>query len=175
MTPLTNSASITHISFIYRLYFLYFEPFGAILGTYLCLFNPQRFLSGTVPLPAYISFSTPSSGSSLSSISTSSSADRTVTISPLLQMQLINIASLYILFAITEGVVLRLTRQKSIWVAIIAAMACADMGHLYAAWSVSPDRMGDVMGWNGDERINYGTLFAGLGLRVLFLMGVGRR
>ncbi|KAH6712592.1 hypothetical protein BKA61DRAFT_486138 [Leptodontidium sp. MPI-SDFR-AT-0119] len=162
------------ISLIYRLYFLYFEPFGALAGTYLCLFNPQRFLSGTVPLPAYLSFSTPSSGFS-SITTTSTSANRTVAISPLLQMQLINIASLYILFAITEGVVLRLTRQKSIWLAIITAMACADVGHLYAAWSVSPERMGEVMSWNSDERINYGTLFAGLGLRVLFLMGVGRR
>lgn len=54
-------------------------------------------------------------------------------------------------------------------------MACADVGHLYAAWSVSPERMGEVMSWNGDERINYGTLFAGLGLRILFMMGVGRR
>ncbi|KAL5322870.1 hypothetical protein ACEPPN_010849 [Leptodophora sp. 'Broadleaf-Isolate-01'] len=173
MAPSTNPASISRISLIYQLYFLYFEPFGALAGTYLCLFNPQRFLSGTVPLPAYLSYSTPSSG--LTSSTASTSANRTTVISPLLQMQLINIASLYILFAITEGVVLRLTRQKSIWLAIITAMACADVGHLYAAWSVSPERMGEVMSWNGDERINYGTLFAGLGLRILFMMGVGRR
>ncbi|KAH7348340.1 hypothetical protein BKA65DRAFT_500403 [Rhexocercosporidium sp. MPI-PUGE-AT-0058] len=167
MAPPTNSTSITHISLIYRFYFLYYEPFGAILGTYLCLFNPQRFLSGTVPVPAYLSFSSPSG--------MTTSTNHTITISPILQMQLINIASLYVLFAITEGVVLRLTRQKSIWLAIITAMACADTGHLYAAWSVSPARMGDVGAWNGDEWINYGTLFAGLGLRILFLMGVGRR
>lgn len=90
-------------------------------------------------------------------------------------MQLINVASLYVLFAITEGVVLRLTRQKSIWLAIIAAMACADVGHIYAAWKVCPERIAEVMGWTGDEWINYGTLFAGLGLRVLFLLGYGRR
>ncbi|PVH74827.1 hypothetical protein DL98DRAFT_518986 [Cadophora sp. DSE1049] len=158
--------SLTHISLLYRLYFLYFEPFGALSGTYLCLFNPQRFLSGTVPLPAYLALSSPSP---------TTPTTRTVPLDPLLTMALINIASLYILFAITEGVVLRLTRQKSVWLAIITAMACADVGHLYAAWWVAPGRMGDVGGWNGDEWINYGTLFAGLGLRVLFLMGVGRR
>ncbi|KAH7419629.1 hypothetical protein BKA64DRAFT_737787 [Cadophora sp. MPI-SDFR-AT-0126] len=160
--------SITHISLLYRLYFLYWEPFGALAGTYLCIFNPQRFLSGTVPLPAYLALSSPST-------SPSSPTPRTIPLEPLLTMALINIASLYVLFAITEGVVLRLTRQKSVWLAIITAMACADVGHLYAAWWVAPARMGDVGKWNGDEWINYGTLFAGLGLRVLFLFGVGRR
>lgn len=70
---------------------------------------------------------------------------------------------------------LRLTRQKSVWLAVITAMACADTGHLYAAWSMDPGRMGQVGRWNSDEWINYGTLFAGLGLRTAFLMGVGRR
>lgn len=170
MASSAPSDKITHISLIYRLYFLYWEPFGAIAGTYLCLSNPQRFLSGTVPLPAYLAFSSPST-----SISTSTTTDRTIPISPLLQMELINIASLYVFFAITEGVVLRLTRERGVWLAIITAMACADTGHLYAAWSVCPERMGDVLEWNGDEWINYGTLFAGLGLRILFLMGIGRR
>ncbi|KAG4416699.1 hypothetical protein IFR04_010158 [Cadophora malorum] len=161
--------SLTHISLLYRLYFLYFEPFGALSGTYLCIFNPQRFLSGTVPLPAYLALSTPSP-----SLSPSSPTTRTVPLNPLLTMALLNIASLYILFAITEGVVLRLTRQKSVWLAVIVGMACADVGHLYAAWWVAPSRMGDLVNWNGDEWINYGTLFGGLGLRVAFLMGVGR-
>lgn len=160
-------SQISHISLIYRLYFLYWEPFGALAGTYLCLFNPQRFLSGTVPLPAYLAFSSP--------IEPLPPSTRTVDISPLLQMMLTNIGSLYVLFAINEGVLLRLTREKKVWLTVIAAMACADVGHIYAAWEINPERLGEVMGWNSDEWINFGTLFAGLGLRVLFLMGWGRR
>ncbi|KAK0099482.1 hypothetical protein ONS95_004691 [Cadophora gregata] len=165
MAPPTPK-SLSHISLLYRIYFLYFEPFGAVSGTYLCIFRPQRFLSGTLPLPAYLAFSSPSP---------SSISARTIPLTPLHTLLLINIASLYLLFAVTEGVVLRLTRQKSIWLAVIVGMACADVGHLGAVWWVEPGRMAEFAGWNSDEWINYGTLIMGLGLRLAFLAGVGRR
>ncbi|KAK2625999.1 hypothetical protein QTJ16_004261 [Diplocarpon rosae] len=172
-------SQLTHISLLYRLYFLCFEPIGALAGTYLCLFDPQRFLAGTVPLPAYLASSSSSSPVTKSwpPQEVGIPGPRTVDLSPLLRMALTNIASLYVLFAVNEGLLLRLTREKRVWCTVIVAMVCADVGHIYAAWAISPERLaaGKLGSWTSDEWINYGTLFAGLGLRIAFLLGFGRR
>jgi hypothetical protein len=153
-----HTRTIGRISFIYRLYFLYFEPLAALGGTYLCLVDPDRFLSGTLPLPAYLA-TTRAPG---------------FIISPVLQMMLTNIGSLYLLFAINEGVVLRLTKEKNVWLAVILGMCLSDVGHIYAAWKIAPARLFQVLGWNSDEWVNYGTLIGGFTMRLLFLSGVGR-
>ncbi|KAL2064492.1 hypothetical protein VTL71DRAFT_4986 [Oculimacula yallundae] len=153
--------SITHIALIYRIYFLYWEPIGACIGAFLNITNPARTLRATLPLPVTLTLTTPS--------------DPIIHVSPLLRMHLIMIASLYILFAIMIGIVLRLTRQKSIWLAVLSAMVCTDIGHLYGIWELAPGRFFEVASWNFDEWTNYGTLFAGMGLRIAFLMGFGRR
>lgn len=154
---------LTHISLIYRIYFLWYEPLGALAGTYLCLFHPQRFVGGTMPLPAFETFANPATGK--------------IDVSPVLQLALTNIASLYVLFAVNEGILLRLTREKKLWATVIFAMVCADVGHIFAAWQIWPERLAlaEVPSWNSDEWINYGTLFLGLGLRLFFLMGFGRK
>jgi hypothetical protein len=153
-----HTRTIGHIALIYRIYFLYIEPLAALGGTYLCYFNPDRFLSGTVPLPAY----------------TATTGVPGFTISPLLQMMLTNIGSLYMLFAINEGVVLRLTNEKNVWLAVMLSMVMADTGHLYAAYAIDPQRISQFMQWNSDEWINYGTLMGGFTMRILFLLGFGR-
>jgi hypothetical protein len=48
------------------------------------------------------------------------------------------------------------------------------MGIVYAVYILDPARFWAVGEWNGDEWINYGTLNAGLALRVAFMLGVGR-
>ena len=159
MPPKSNPAFITRIALIYRIWFLYFEPVAALAGTYLCFFMNDRFLSGTMPLPAYLAASSPGQG---------------VPMTPLLRMMLMNIGALYGLFAIIEGVVLRLTKEKSVWLACLAAMFASDVGHIYAAYAIAPERIGKVLSWNSDEWINYGTLIFGAGLRLAFLMGIGR-
>lgn len=89
-------------------------------------------------------------------------------------MMLTNIGALYALFAVVEGGILRLTREKNVWLGIIAAMLASDMGHIYAAYAIAPERIFEVGRWNNDERINYGTLMFGAALRVAFLLGIGR-
>jgi hypothetical protein len=154
ITMATNTISISNIALPYKIWFLYLEPVFALGGTYLCLFDPDRFLSGTVPLPA-LSFAP-------------------ILITPILQMMLTNIGALYILFAVVEGGILRLTREKTVWLAIIAAMLASDVGHIYAAYVIAPERILEVGGWNSDEWINYGTLIFGAALRVAFLLGIER-
>ena len=152
MAPKNNL--ITRISVVYRIYFLYFEPVAALGGTYLCLFDPMLFLRGTVPSPAFnTAFPIP--------------------ITPILQLLLTNIGSLYVLFAINEALVLRVSRERRVWSTILASMLAADCGHIYAAYTAAPDRIFQCLAWNSEEWINYGTLILGMVLRILFLMGIG--
>lgn len=69
---------------------------------------------------------------------------------------------------------LRATRERKVWYLILAAMLAADSGHLYAAWAIDPERVWQVVAWNSDEWVNYGTLVLGAALRVAFLLGLGR-
>jgi len=45
---------------------------------------------------------------------------------------------------------------------------------VYAAHAIAPEQMSNVLGWNGDEWINYGTLMLGFLLRIIFMAGIGR-
>jgi len=164
----SKSPFITRIALIYRIWFLYFEPVAALGGTYLCLFDSDRFLSGTMPLPAYLSAAASPPPNSPNSPNVS------VPITPLLRLLLTNIGALYLLFAINEGIVLRLTKEKGVWFGIIGAMLASDVGHLYGVYAIAPERVWAVLGWNSDEWVNYGTLIFGALLRAAFLLGIGR-
>ncbi|KAH8653078.1 hypothetical protein BGZ60DRAFT_178137 [Tricladium varicosporioides] len=154
------SSTPIRISLLYTIYFLWFEPLAALVGTYLTLFQPTRFLSGTVPVPAFSQF--------YASVSESQA------ITPLMQMLLTNIGSLYVLLAVNEGITLRVTRERAVWYSVVCGMIMSDIGHLYAAYAIAPARASEFLAWNSDEWINYGTLTLGLALRVAFMMGFGR-
>jgi hypothetical protein len=152
----SNQPLLYKIALPYRIFFLYVEPVLALGGTYLCIADPQRFLLGTVPLPAWIMASP-------------------LDISPLMQLLLTNIGALYALFAMNEAIVLRCTREKSVWYAIIGSMLASDIGHIYAVYAVAPERVAQFVSWSSDEWINYGTLLGGALLRLAFLLGVGNQ
>ncbi|KAE8454122.1 hypothetical protein EG329_005046 [Mollisiaceae sp. DMI_Dod_QoI] len=159
MAPKTSPTSnIRRMSLIYTIWFLYLEPVMALSGTYLCIFNPQRMLTGTVPLPAI----------------TAASSTGAPVITPMMQMLLTNIGSLYVLFSINEGLVLRFSKEKNVWLGVVGAMLMSDIGHLYAVYAIAPERMWQALAWNSDEWINYGTLWFGAALRLAFMLGFGR-
>lgn len=99
---------VSRISIIYRVYFLWFEPLAALAGTYLCFFDPEYFINVTVPSPALAA---------------------AYPVTPVLQMMMQNLGCLYALFAINEGIVLRLTREKSVWYTVLLSMIVTDLGH----------------------------------------------
>jgi hypothetical protein len=150
----SNSNLIRSIAVPYSIYFLYLEPVFALGGTYLCLFHPEKFVNSTVPVPAIAISPTP--------------------ITPVVQLLLTNIGSLYAMFAIFEGVLLRLTREKTIWLTVICTLLASDCGHIYAVYQVAPERISEFMKWNSDEWINYGTLILGALMRAAFVAGIGR-
>ena len=91
-----SSPTILHkIALPYRIFFLYIEPVLALSGTYLCFSNPERFVTGTTPLPAILAASPRA-------------------ISPIMLLLLTNIGAWYLLFAINEAIVLRCTMEKSV-------------------------------------------------------------
>ncbi|KAG0647592.1 hypothetical protein D0Z07_6798 [Hyphodiscus hymeniophilus] len=154
---MVSSPSLLHkIALPYRIFFLYIEPILALGGTYLSMADPERLVLGTVPLPAFI-------------------AESPLKITPIMQLLLTNIGALYALFAMNEAIVLRYTREKSVWVAVVAGMLVSDFGHLYAVYAVAPERALQMTGWNSDEWINYGTLVGGAMMRLAFLAGIGNR
>jgi hypothetical protein len=154
-----KSSLTSRIALIYKIWFLYVEPPAALVGTYFCIFQPNRILSAMMPAPAYLAASSVSSG---------------VRITPLVRMMLLNIGALYGLIAIIEGIVLRLTKEKSVWLAVLAAMLVSDVGHIYAAYEIAPERIVQFASWNSDEWVNYGSLVFGALLRASFLIGIGR-
>jgi hypothetical protein len=152
----SNQSLLRKIALPYRIFFLYIEPVLALGGTYLPIADPHRFVVGTVPQPAIIMASP-------------------LTITPIMQLFLTNIAALYALFAINEAIVLRCTSEKSVWYGIIGGMLASDIGHLYAVYAIAPERALQFASWNSDEWINYGSLVGGALLRLSFLLGIGNK
>ncbi len=154
----SNSPFINNLHPLYTIYFLYLEPFFALGGTYLSIWNPERLLKGIVPLPAYTTFAT-------------SAPDP---VSPVITLLLTNIGSLYFLFALNEALLLRISKEKKVWLTVVAGMLMSDTGHLYATWKIDPERALQLLAWTSDEWINYGTLVLGMLLRLAFVAGIGR-
>lgn len=60
------------------------------------------------------------------------------------------------------------------WRAVVLASAVTDVGHLYGAYAiVGPSAMWDVSMWRMEEWVNYGILWAGIGVKMAFLAGIG--
>jgi hypothetical protein len=132
MAPIQSQSLLRKIPLPYRIFFLYIEPVFALGGTYLAFFQPERLLTGTIPLPGIIAASP-------------------LTVTPIMQLLITNIGALYALFAMNEAIVLRVTREKAVWVTIIAAMLVSDVGHIYAVWKIAPERVAQIAHWNSDE------------------------
>ncbi|RDW95032.1 hypothetical protein BP5796_00795 [Coleophoma crateriformis] len=143
------------ISLLYRIYFLYLEPFGAVAGSYLIMNNPSHFLISTTPL----------------SMSAYTAAEPT----PLTRLLLTNIAALYVLLAFAESFVLIQTKNLNIWRTVLAGILVSDIGHIYAVYTADPAAFLGVLAYRGEDWVNNGTLVLGAALRAAFLLGFGVR
>ncbi|KAF7949972.1 hypothetical protein EAE96_007277 [Botrytis aclada] len=132
----------------------------ALSGAYLAYFEPYKFIHGTAP-------------SSLSRPFLSLAS--TLTPDPVIQFLSTDIAALYVLFTINEAVVLRLTRDYSVWKAVVFAMFLCDAGHFWGIYQADPAEFLNVGGWSTEELINNGILGFGFVLRIGFLLGLGNR
>ena len=174
----------SYISPIYTLFFLYIEPFTALLGFLVAYTNPHLYLALTdhtylsQPAPtslspsAFVPFITqsasillPSSGAPAPPLAT--------------RIALAQLSNLYLFFALNELLVLHTTNgfatryKLPVWRALLTALLVADVGHL---WSVKELGLGvywRVWEWNCMDWGNVGVVYVGMGLRMAFLSGLG--
>jgi hypothetical protein len=140
------------VSQFYRIFFLYIEPISTIVGAYFAHFLPFDYLLLTH------SSSAPSPGQRLP-IST------TVTLSQL--------ANLYLLFALNEGLVLRATTDLRVWRTLLFGLLVADIGHLYSVVELGHETYWQFWAWNSMGWGNVGFVYLGAMTRISFLLGFG--
>jgi hypothetical protein len=138
----------------YTIFFLYIEPISTLVGAYFAHFLPAQYLLLTH------SSSAPPAGEKLP-VST------TVPLSQL--------ANLYLLFALNEGLVLRATNDLRVWRTLLFGLLVADLGHLYSVIELGHGTYWQFWMWNAMGWGNVGFVYLGAITRLSFLLGCGVR
>jgi hypothetical protein len=86
---------------------------------------------------------------------------------------LAQLANLYLLFAINEGLVLRCTRDVHVWRTLLFGLLLADFGHLYSVRDLGLHKYWQVWEWNAMDGGNIGFVYLGAIMRLCFLSDVG--
>ena len=138
------------IPLFYRYFFLWIEPASALVGAYYAFFQQQAYLNLTHAPSA------PLTGISLSS-----------------QIVLNQLANLYFLFALNEGLVLRATSDPKVWRILLFGLLVADFGHLYSVSPLGTEVFWNLRNWNAIDWGNVGFVYVGACTRISFLLGIG--
>ncbi|KAJ7923481.1 hypothetical protein B0H13DRAFT_1979976 [Mycena leptocephala] len=142
----------SNIPFIYRLFFLYIEPVSALAGAYYAAFRPDDYL-GDLSLPG--------GRLALPSLTTQN------------KMVLLQLANLYLLFALNEHLVLSSTNSLKTWRRLLFGLLVADFGHLISMAPLGVDVFWRVADWNAMVWGSVGFVYAGASMRMSFLAGLG--
>jgi hypothetical protein len=136
--------------FPYKIFFLYIEPISALAGAYYAAFQPADYLRD-------LSLGTPS----------------TPTLSTQVNMTLMQLANLYLLFALNEHLVLASTSSIKTWRRLLFGLLVADFGHLVTMAPLGAEVFWRVWEWNAMVWGSVGFVYLGASLRMCFLAGVG--
>jgi len=137
---------------LYRAFFLYLEPFSAILGAYLAHVQPSTYLQ-------------------LTHTASAPGEDAALPLST--KVVLSQLANLYFLFALNEGLVLRATRDIRVWRALLFGLLVADFGHLYSVYPLGVDKYWRFWLWNIMDWASIAFVYTGAAMRISFLLGLG--
>ena len=137
---------------LYRLFFLYLEPISTILGAYLAHVQPSTYLQLT---------------------HAASAPGENATLPLSTNVVLSQLANLYFLFALNEGLVLRATRDIRVWRVLLFGLLVADFGHLYSVYPLGIDKYWRFWIWNIMDWGNIAFVYAGAAMRISFLLGLG--
>jgi hypothetical protein len=158
MAPKPSTSA--HVSFIYTIFLLWFEPIAAFLATVQTLFTPKPFLEIITPALADIQASP----------------------TPVESLLLVQLGSMYLYFAFTGAVLLRYvgSQRLDIWRLVVFGQTLSDIGHLYGLWLVARlvgagSVFWNPMEWRTEEVMNIALTWFGFVLRIAFLMGIGVR
>ncbi|OJD32615.1 nadp-dependent alcohol dehydrogenase-like protein [Diplodia corticola] len=159
MAPTNNHPK--QIPLLYRAFFTFLEPIFALNGAYLYVASPTETLQIITPPGLHA---------------------QTLRQTPIETMLLWQVASMYVLFALIELVVLRYVgpQRRDIWRLVLAAIiVSSDAGHLWALKLAAdaagqPDAFYDPRAWTRwQDWGNQGLTWFGFGLRLAFVAGVG--
>src|SRR6266404_2377591 len=137
----------------YRLFFLYIEPISALAGAYYAAIHQDNYLCDLV--------------ASTNSQFTPGAVDTPT------RMSLLQLANLYLLFALTEHLVLSSTPSLKTWRRLLFCLLIADFGHLASMSPAGPDIFWRVWKWNAMAWGSVGFVYLGATIRICFLTGVG--
>lgn len=153
LRPSTSSARTSPFPLLYRLFFLYLEPLSALAGAYAAAFHPRQYLSMT---------HAPSAAPSSAPLPVATST------------ALLQLANLYLLFALNEALVLRAApADRRVWTTLLFGLLVADVGHLASLWRLDAGVYVRFWEWNAMAWGNLGVVYVGAGMRVAFLAGAG--
>jgi hypothetical protein len=140
------------ISVIYRVFLLYIEPISTIVGAFYAHFLPRTYLELT---------------------HSGSAPDATQPLPTATTVALSQLANLYLLFALNEGLVLRATNDLRVWRVLLFGLLLADFGHLYSVHELGLDVYFRFWTWNAMAWGNVGFVYLGAATRIAFLSGIG--
>lgn len=131
---------------ICNFYFTVIEPIAALGGVYMCFWQPLRFVTGTIS-PTH------------------------VVLSDVEKALIAQMGGLYGLFTVMGALILRNSRDCGVWRNVAIGCALSDIGHLYGATIVQGlDHALSCWLWTAEDWLNFGSLYAGLALRLAFLL-----
>ncbi|KAK6388319.1 hypothetical protein LTR65_007997 [Meristemomyces frigidus] len=135
---------------IYTAFFLYIEPFATAVGAYYAWFRQDEYMHLTYPALAPIP------------------------VTPRESIVLLQLANLYLVFALTEALVLRAAPDNPrVWRTLLLGLLIADFGHLYSVHALGWAFYYRFWAWNSIHWGNLGFVYVGASLRMAFLLGVG--
>lgn len=137
---------------LYRIFFLYLEPFSTIVGAFYAYVLPQTYLELTHAASAPLTLFQVPTGT---------------------KVALAQLANLYFLFALNEGLVLRSTDDVRVWKTLLFGLLVADLGHLFSCYELGMHKYWQVWEWNSMDAGNIGFVYLGALMRVSFLCGFG--
>ncbi|KAF3769533.1 hypothetical protein M406DRAFT_58834 [Cryphonectria parasitica EP155] len=142
-----------HLPWPYTIFFLFIEPFSALVGAYYAHFRQRDYLTLTHASSAPV----------LGGVSTGTS------------IVLSQLANLYLLFALNEALVLRSSADLRVWRTVLFVLLLADFGHLYTVKALGLDVYlpWNFARWNAIDWGNIPFVYLGASMRIAFLAGVG--
>ncbi|KAJ3789943.1 hypothetical protein GGU10DRAFT_303938 [Lentinula aff. detonsa] len=140
--------------FPYTVFFLYIEPLSALAGAYYAAFKPQDYLGD-------LSLSNAIANPIIPLVTTQ------------MNMALLQLANLYLLFALNEHLVLSSTTSIKTWKRMLFCLLIADFGHLLSMAPLGTDVFWKVWEWNAMVWGSVGFVYLGASMRISFLCGLG--
>ncbi|KAJ3814411.1 hypothetical protein EV368DRAFT_30605 [Lentinula lateritia] len=141
--------------FPYTVFFLYIEPISALAGAYFAALKPRDYLEDLILSDGSIVKPT------------------TPVVTTQMNMVMLQLANLYLLFALNEHLVLSSTTSIKTWKRMLFCLLVADFGHLLSMAPLGIDVFWKVWEWNALVWGSVGFVYLGASMRISFLCGLG--